>query len=448
MSAPITRRQLIRQLGFAGCAAALASCAPTPSPAAAPAADPASAGEAPESVEAQPAAAEAVSINWLGPFVPAYRYDYVTQVLLEQYKSVAPNVTIVAEQATSWPDTEEKIMVRYAAGGGPDLTQTYFAPLDFASRGMFAALNPLLEADTKVKGEMFYPSLMHGAQMNGETFGLPHNAITQVFFYNKKHFEAAGLTEAPQTLADVPLYAQKLSAVKEEAGFDFALQNAISDADTFSVYLYANGGSFVDDACQRMFYDDKMIETLQWCIDMVNSDDSTPFGSSADVPNGKAAMRVCVPILVGNTKTQFPEVYPNLGAALVPAGAAGHTSYAWAHYEHILANSKNKQAAWDFLAWMLSDPVVEAEFHDKQNFVPTQPRTYADPLFAEHWAWSVFAKQLELTKSAPRCITWRAAYTEVMTPELEAAWTGQKTPAEAVATMNEKLPAILGISAG
>jgi len=247
-------------------------------------------------------------------------------------------------------------------------------------------------------------------------------------------------------LTELAEFARKLTAVKKGAGFDYAMEIQLNDADTFAAYLYANGGRFVDDDCQRMFYDETMLATLKYIVDLIKSGDAAPFGSAADVPNGKAAMRYSVPILVGNTKTQFPDVYPNLGAALVPAGPGGHTSYSWAHYEHIMANSKVKEAAWDFLAWMLSDLKTDVEFHDQQNFVPTQPRTYADKLFAEHWAWSVFAKQLASCISAPTCLKWRAAYTEVMTPELEAAWTLQKTPEEVIATMNQKLPKILGIS--
>lgn len=457
----MSRRELLRYTGLGGCAVALAACQPkivevtkvvTQEKVVKETVVVAGTPQVVERVVQQtvivvPTAPPTpkpgpVTINWIGPFVPPYRFDWMSKTLLARYKEVAPNVEVKLEQTTGWPDTEEKVLVRFAAGGGPDLAQTYYAPLDFAARKMWTAMNPYIEKDAKVKPEIFFTNLLRGGQYEGQTYCLPHNAITQIFFYNKKHFEAAGLKEGPKTQNEVAEFAKKLGTV---AGVDFGLAVALTDQDTFAAYLYANGGRFMDDDCQRTFFADKpSVNTLTWVVDQVKAGTCKKHGSAADVSNGKVSMQCSVPWIVGWTKEYAPDIYNNLGAVLVPAGAGGNTSYSWAHYEGILANSKVKDATWAFLSWMLSDENLDEEWHNAMQFLPTQPRVFARKTFADHFAWSVFGKQLGAAKSVPPCVKWRAIATEALVPELEAAWLGQKLPAEALTTADTKAAKILG----
>ena len=107
-------------------------------------------GEAPSAAPAE--------VNWLGPFVPAYRFEWLQGPLMDMWRDANSDITIVMEQATSWPDTEEKVLIRSAAGGGPDLVQTgeTGAVTDFSARGLFASLDPFLEADADISVDLFY----------------------------------------------------------------------------------------------------------------------------------------------------------------------------------------------------------------------------------------------------------------------------------------------------
>jgi len=127
----------------------------------------------------------------------------------------------------------------------------------------------------------------------------------------------------------------------------------------------------------------------------------------------------------------------------MPRGKGGNTAWGWAHYESILSNSKNKEGAWEFLSWMLSEE-IDLPYHDNLNFLPCQPRTYEKEPFSTHWAWTAFAQQLTKAQTMPLCVAWREISTDAMVPELEAAWIGEKNPEEALATAKTKAEEILG----
>jgi ABC-type glycerol-3-phosphate transport system substrate-binding protein len=86
---------------------------------------------------------------------------------------------------------------------------------------------------------------------------------------------------------------------------------------------------------------------------------------------------------------------------------------------------------------MLSED-VDLSYHENLNFLPAQPRVFAKPPFNDHFAWTVFAEQLEMTRTMPLCVTWREIQTDALVPELEAAWIGQKSPQEALDAAAER----------
>jgi ABC-type glycerol-3-phosphate transport system substrate-binding protein len=415
----LNRRDFLRASASAATGMALAACAPVASP------EGAMDGDAPASAPAE--------VNWLGPFVPAYRFEWLQGPLMDMWRDVNSDITIVMEQATSWPDTEEKVLIRSAAGGGPDLVQTgeTGAVTDFAARGLFASLDPFLDADPEISVDLFYEAPMLAGQYEGVTYALPQDSITMIFFYNKAHFEEAGLSDAPATFADVAVAAEALTALD---GVDFGLQAVVSNWGNFASYLYANGGSFLDEACaQPLFNDATGVETLTFLMEQVNAGVATPHGSDVSVQNGRASMVTTVPWIVGWTLNNAPEINEVLGATIMPAGNAGNDVWGWAHYESLLDASEAKDAAWTFLSWMLSED-IDLVYHENLNFLPGQPRTFAKPPFSDHWAWTVFAQQLEQTRPMPLCVSWREINADILRPELEAAWIGEKSPQEALDT--------------
>lgn len=413
----LNRRDLLCASVGAATGMALAACAPVAAPEGA--------------MESDAPAAAPAEINWLGPFLPAYRFEWLQGPLMDMWQDTNLDITIVMEQATSWGDTEEKVLIRAAAGGGPDLVQTgeTGAVTDFAARGLFTSLDPYMDADDDISVDLFYEAPMIAGQYEGVSYALPQDSITMVYFYNKAQFEEAGLSGPPATFDDIVAAAEALTALD---GVDYGLQAVVSNWGHFASYLYANGGSFIDESCSEILFNDEIgVQTVSFLMDQVNAGIATPHGSDVSVQNGRASMVTTVPWIVGWTQNNAPEIYDVLGATTMPAGMVGSDVWGWAHYESILENSEAKDPAWTFLSWMLSED-IDLTYHENLNFLPGQPRTFAKPPFSEHWAWTVFAQQLEMTRPMPLCISWREINADILRPELEAAWIGEKTPQEAL----------------
>lgn len=154
-SRTLNRRDLLRASIGAAFSMALAACAPVAAP------EGAMEGDGPTAAPAE--------INWLGPFLPAYRFEWLQGPLMDMWQDTNSDITIVMEQATSWGDTEEKVLIRAAAGGGPDMVQTgeTGAVTDFAARGLFTSLDPYMDADDDISVDLFYEAPMNAGQYQG-----------------------------------------------------------------------------------------------------------------------------------------------------------------------------------------------------------------------------------------------------------------------------------------
>ncbi|PRX51706.1 raffinose/stachyose/melibiose transport system substrate-binding protein [Nonomuraea fuscirosea] len=190
------------------------------------------------------------------------------------------------------------------------ITQSGKAPDVFASWGggvlkqqIDAGLVKDISADVADVLPNFTPAALSAYQLDGKTYGLPTDIGMVGFWYNKKLFEKAGITEAPATWSAFLEDVKKLKAAgvtpialagKEKwpghyywaylamriAGLD-ALKQAASDHDFTKPDFVAAG--------QQV----KALADLQpFQKGFLGAAYSTPDGQSATVSNGKAAMEL------------------------------------------------------------------------------------------------------------------------------------------------------------
>ncbi|MEV5896608.1 extracellular solute-binding protein [Nonomuraea fuscirosea] len=190
------------------------------------------------------------------------------------------------------------------------ITQSGKAPDVFASWGggvlkqqIDAGLVKDISADVADVLPNFTPAALSAYQLDGKTYGLPTDIGMVGFWYNKKLFEKAGITEAPATWSAFLEDVKKLKAAgvtpialagKEKwpghyywaylamriAGLD-ALKQAATDHDFTKPDFVAAG--------QQV----KALADLQpFQKGFLGAAYSTPDGQSATVSNGKAAMEL------------------------------------------------------------------------------------------------------------------------------------------------------------
>lgn len=143
-----------------------------------------------------------------------------------QKQSVAANKRIIAEWNERHPDMEveyimgvwegvhDYLITGFETGDLPDVIH-YESPyiIDFALRGYLADLSPYLSAE--MKEDIVGAAWDMVTRSNGEIVGVPFMMQPMVIFYNKDHFEQAGITvptsERPWSWDDLRQAAKKLT---------------------------------------------------------------------------------------------------------------------------------------------------------------------------------------------------------------------------------------------
>ncbi len=146
----------------------------------------------------------AVSAADIYMFIPSPEYADAINALIEEYKTVAPDVNINYE--TTQSDYPTLLKAKINAGSTPDIFGSTSGKeiavyLDYSYN---FADQPAAEAMTDaVKGVMMSGDEVHGFAIKGNYFGM---------LYNKDIFEEVGITEFPKTLEGLKEAAEKISA--------------------------------------------------------------------------------------------------------------------------------------------------------------------------------------------------------------------------------------------
>jgi multiple sugar transport system substrate-binding protein len=131
---------------------------------------------------------------------------------IELFRASHPNVDVFVDQAST--GAMAKVLIQLAAHAGPDLIDV-FSPEILAEFAKYGTLMDITSrcAAAGIDPGMFWPQCRAWMESEGRLFGIPSNAGTLVLFYNKSHFEEAGIPYPDEnwTWEDFLKAAQKLT---------------------------------------------------------------------------------------------------------------------------------------------------------------------------------------------------------------------------------------------
>jgi multiple sugar transport system substrate-binding protein len=246
-----------------------------------------------------------------------------------------------------------------------------FRPLQegrlFAKNGWLFDLKAFAEAEKDWNWEDFQEAARGTVTFEGVVFGVPIVTERQVVYYRKDLFAAKGLS-APTTLEELEAAAKALNDPANGV-FGIVMRGQRAAAVTqFSSFLYSfgadwtkeDGSSGLDTPEARAAYE-FYGRLLREYGPQGTTNMSWPQ-AVAVLQQGKAAMWIDADSLFLNaTDPTRSTVAAEIGFAPFPAGPAGARQYnitSWALGINEL--SENKEAAWEFVKWATSAPVVMA----------------------------------------------------------------------------------------
>ena len=280
--------------------------------------------------------------------------DSITPAMVSAFEEANPDIKLDVQ---SYPGDgySEKVTTMITGGNAPDVMLLFETD---AIR--LAAANQIVSLDEYLQGgdlssDDFIPAVADLSTKMDGTYGLPWCYATQVLFYNKDLFDAAGVDypTADWTWDD---YRTAANAVTTGSGND-----KIWGADKFSFAgiwysLAGQAGDEVIDGDGNLVLGDGMQDAIEFTNELVNVDQvqPQPAASGTDVTDLFAAGKAAMSLNGSWGVLTYRDAEFNWDIAPMPAGERDYTSLHTGFFT-IAESSDHKDEAWTFIDFMMSE---------------------------------------------------------------------------------------------
>ncbi|MGH2371529.1 MAG: ABC transporter substrate-binding protein, partial [Chloroflexota bacterium] len=290
--------------------------------------------------------------------------------LVEQFNNRKGKVTIDFIQNAEGGgavQAQAKVIALAAAGSAPDVfwTHAYVSP-NLTKLGLLADIAPYIKKDREFRANDLFEAPLKDYEVAGKQYGLPREATTMLVVYNKELFQKNGVAFPKDDWSwdDFLKTAQQLSKGSGgqqtwgAAGFVSHLSNG-SNASYPKVWQ--EGGDVVDRTRAKFtLHQSPAVDQMQWIAELVTKQRVHPFGDEFPGTNAREVwnssrigMVVSISVWTNYLQSQF-----EWDVAHLPRGKTRSTRTASAGHS-MTAQSKNKDAAWEWLKFIGSKPAYE-----------------------------------------------------------------------------------------
>jgi multiple sugar transport system substrate-binding protein len=352
--------------------------------------------------------------------------------IVADFHTANPNLTVKVD-VSDWESYWTKLKTLLSSGTPPDVF-AMDAPLylDYQSRGVLLNLQPYLDKNPDMlKG--VYPQTLEAYKTPNGMFGLPRDFQTIVLFYNKDMFDAAGVAypTADWTYDDLRNVAKKLTKIGSDGKVtQFGFAADLWDMELiWSEGIWANGGDIISaDHTKTLVGDPKARQAWQLFHDMMFVDKSWPDANTSSEYGGDPFLAgVAAMTTIGHWAVPgYAEAKFKWDVAPMPKGPSGQATSVNSAGFVIAKDSKNPDAAFEFLKYVVSEPaqkrlaalgfacpvlksVAESDAFLKQS-TPINQKVFLDSL--------AFAHMKPVFKGYDE---WSSAIGDTMAP----IWTGE-----------------------
>jgi len=365
-------------------------------------------------------------------------------IIVKMFMEKHPNIVVEEQPVPGEYDTT--VLAQIAAGDPPDVFvsgDVFVAP--FIKDGVAADLTPFFEADPDLKEENFYPAVIdyfRGADEH--VYMIPDAVDVQRIYYNKDLFDAAGVAYPSEgwTIDD---FKETAAALTSGEGPD-KRYGFFADSwwAVWLPYVWMNGGDLLSaDGTQCTLTEPAAVDALDWYGDFIRQGYSPSPEELEGL--GMGGWDLFVTGRVGMLQTggwDIPsfeeEAEFEWSMVPLPKGKSEATFLHLSNYV-IASNSKNKEAAWEFLKFLASPEVynLEAAAYGR-GFPPVPEMTDAFVAKPPKDATPVNIQNVQIGQaSAPngklpaKILNWDEFTTDGVDIGLEPFWSGEISAQEA-----------------
>ena len=385
---------------------------------------------------------------------------------LETFEAEHPNIKVELDYV-SYADKDPKYAMEIDAGAGPDVMHLHAYSLrSFIERDFLTDITPFIE---KEGGDEFlapwYPQTLELMQLEDRYYAIPADFMSMAMFYNTNLYEEAGLDpdKAPATWDEFLENAKALTQDRSDDGqtdtWGFGTIGAISPGFElrFTPILFSHGGDYLNEdyTCSALNSPEAK-EAFTYFVELFTEHEVIPPGVTSQNPgtvreqmgNEQIAMLFgsgwTAPIVDGINPDWV--AFEVLEVADVPIKAGtdpDFTTTAWLSAWAINPNTENPEEAWELVKFLTDKAQEEKWFEDARvTSARMDVSEEYEPLVTDKFAKAI-AGQLAKAKFVPQVKEWPQII-ETVNSAAQEAFTGDKTPDQALEDAHNQINEILG----
>ncbi len=356
--------------------------AATESPATQP---PATTAPEPTEAPATEVAPEPVTIQVFYPVAVDAPIAKILNGYIEAFQAEYPYITVEPVFSGGYADVQTAIQTTIDGGGEPPALAVLLATslYDLINADYIAPLDDYVASmdngDAYVND--FLPAFLANSYYDGHLWSIPFQRSAVVLYYNVDMFKQAGL-EPPTSWDSWAAAAQTLTVTNGDTtnwGMHFS-----SDWPywLFQPLAIGNGQNIFIDDCHVAFNDPKVIEAIQYYIDLSTVYGAMPPGVQAtwptdptDFANGSTAM---IAHTTGSLTSILSQAQFEVGVMPYPGREEGtYASVPGGGNFYILkgAPQEKQDAAWKFIEFVTS-PELAADFSIQTGYIASRASAY------------------------------------------------------------------------
>ena len=266
--------------------------------------------------------------------------------MVDQFNQAQKNIT-VKSNTVEWADFYQRLPAASKAKRGPDVGVMHLDQL--ATNAARSVIVPLDDVAKQIGLEAsdFTPAVWDPGIYDGKRYGIPLDVHTLAMYYNKDHFEKAGINEPPTDAASLEDACKKLQA----AGFKtpFWMPNQWPAHLMFLSVLWQMGGApYAEDGSEATFGSDAGVKALTWMREQVDKGYSP---ENVDIDAQYLAFKNGKNSITWDGIWQINDLEAaGLNYGIAPIPTIGDKPAAWANSHHFFmtsqaANDANKSNA-------------------------------------------------------------------------------------------------------
>ncbi len=372
------------------------------------------------------------------------------EAITQEFEAQNPDVDVQLD-FVAYEALHDKIITSAASGaGGYDVVlMDCIWPAEFASAEFILDVTDRISEDMKAD---IWPGALEAVQWQGRLYGMPWLNDVLYLYYNRAMLEQAGFTEPPKTwseLREMGMAAKNQGLVEYPFIEYFQQEEGLTIA--FAYYLFAFGGAFFDEEGKPMFNSPEGLAALNFMVSGLQDGLINPASLESTYEEVRRTFSQGASLFSVNWAYQLnlandPAESQIVGDAIVtlmPGEQETSATINGGMGLAIMKASQNPDKAWEYIQFLSSKDVQKRY---AQNALPIWKSLFDDPALLEAQPAvaqeqdfvNVSKQQYAFLRNRP-IVPYYSETSEIIAREVQAALTGAKTSAQALADAESEI---------